>query len=127
MFVWRQRQGKREFLVLHRPLQKDHVVLTGHLEKGEILIEAAAREVKEELGVAPKNIVDLQFKVKVKIKGGQVLSEEHGFLLEIPYQEIKFLEYVAEVCWYPLEELASILTYLNQSKAVPLIEKQFEA
>jgi len=57
MFVFRNNNGKKEFFVLHRK-RGDRVVLTGHVGdvfKGESLEQAALREVKEELGVDPKD------------------------------------------------------------------------
>lgn len=123
MFVWRQRRGRKEFLLLYRKEQNDCVVPTGRLEENESLEEAVRREIFEELGVKPKNIVDLNFQTTVKIKQGRVLSEEHAFLVEIPCQEVKFLEYKAKVAWYSLEDLAKVLTYPNQKEVVEKIQE----
>lgn len=122
MFVWRKTKDKKEFLVLHRPEQKDRVVLTGRVEGGESFKEAVEREIGEELGLKPKNIIDLNFQVLVKIKEGRLLSQEHAFLVEIPPQEVNFLEYKAEIHWYSLKELAKVLTYPNQREAVARIK-----
>lgn len=67
MFVWRDNNDKREFFVLYRK-KGDRVVLTGHIGdfiKNETKEEAARREVKEELGIEPLEIENLNYWVKL--------------------------------------------------------------
>ena len=112
-------------MALKRREQKDCVVLTGHVGDvfpKESLSEAVVREIKEELNVEPVNIADLDFVSEVKIKDDNVLSREHGFLVEAPYQkEMRFLEYEAEIIWCSLDELEEKLTYKHQKGTVKII------
>ena len=64
----------------------------GRVQEGETPKEAAKREVVEELGVFPKNIIDLEYEIKVLIKSDKELSLEHAFLIEVPSNKnIKYL------------------------------------
>lgn len=120
MYVYRSRNGRREFFVLYRK-KGDAVVLTGHVRdvvKDESLEQAAKREIKEELGVEIKNIINLNIStiVKIKEKENNILSTEHAFLIEIPDKNVRFLEGDEEHKWHPLEELSKVLTYPNQKE-----------
>jgi 8-oxo-dGTP diphosphatase len=48
--VWREREGRLELPVVHRPWYKDWSWPKGKLDPGELLPTAAAREVAEEIG-----------------------------------------------------------------------------
>lgn len=126
MFVWRKKRGKEEFFVLHRE-KGDSVVLTGHVGDvypNESLEQTVKREIKEEIGVKPKNIVNLNIKTIAKIKENNTLSIEHAFLVEIPKnEEIKFLEGEEKHGWYSVEELPKVLTYSNQRKPITRVKK----
>lgn len=51
---------KKEFLILHKfPQGRD--LPKGHLEKGETLIEAAKRELREETGISDDFIINDEF------------------------------------------------------------------
>lgn len=126
MFVWRKRGDRKEFFVLHRK-RGDSVVLTGHV--GDIYLnesfeQAVKREIKEEIGVKPKNIINLNIKTVAKIKENHTLSIEHAFLVEIPNnKEIKFLEGEEKHGWYSVEKLPKVLTYSNQRKPITRVKK----
>jgi 8-oxo-dGTP pyrophosphatase MutT (NUDIX family) len=127
MYVYRNNNGKKEFFVLHRQ-KGDVVVLTGHVGdrediKNETLEQAAAREVEEELGVKPKALTNLNFSVDVYIKEKDVQSQENAFLIEIPNQDVHFLEGNENHQWHSLEELSEVLTYLNQKKPLEKVDK----
>jgi len=126
MFVWRKKGNRKEFFVLHRK-RGDCVVLTGHVGDSipdETFKQAVRREIKEELGIGPRTINDLDFKVTVKIKEDKELSTEHAFLVEIPSnKEVKFLEGDEKHHWYPLEKLFEVLTYPNQKAPLGRIKK----
>jgi 8-oxo-dGTP diphosphatase len=48
--VWRNRRGKTELAVIHRPRYDDWSLPKGKLDDGETQLAAAAREVREEIG-----------------------------------------------------------------------------
>jgi len=121
MYVYRDRNGRKEFFVLHRK-KGDVVVLTGHVEE-ETLEQAAERELEEELGVKAEKIVNLNTKVQVEIKENNELSTEYAFLVEIPNKEVHFLEGDEKHAWYSIEELSKILTYPNQREPITKIKE----
>ena len=126
MFVWRKKEKRKEFFVLHRK-RGDAVVLTGHVGDvvaGESLEQAVAREIKEELGIKPKSIVNLNMAIEVVIEEKNLLSREHAFLVEISGdKEVKFLEADEKHAWYSLEDLSKVLTYPNQKQPLDKIKE----
>ena len=125
MYVYRINNGKKEFFVLYRK-KGDNVVLTGHvgdLIPNETLEQAAFREVEEELGVKPKNLLNLQMFSNVYIEDKDVQAREHAFLIEIPNKDVHFLEGDEKHQWHSLEELNSVLTYSNQKNPLDKISQ----
>ena len=123
MYVYRNNNGKKEFFVLYRK-RGDVVVLTGHVGdfiKDETLEQTAAREIKEELGVDPQNILNLSMFENVIISEKKVESKEHAFLIEIPNKNVHFLEGDEKHQWHSLEELFKVLTYSNQKNPLSKI------
>jgi len=127
MFPYRIHGGKRQFFVLHRH-RGDKVVLTGHIGdhvgyENETPKEAARREIVEELGVKPLELIDACHSSTVKIPEHDIESTEHAFLVKIPDQNVKFLEHDEPHQWHRLEELSKVLTYLHQRQAATIIKK----
>lgn len=128
MYVYREKNDKKEFFVLHRE-RGDIVVLTGHVGdvvQNESLEQAVQREIKEELGVESKNIINLNINIPVEIKEDNTLSTEHAFLIEIPDKNIRFLEGDEKHKWHSLEELFKVLTYSNQKEPLLKIKEILE-
>ena len=48
--VWREKRGKLQVLLVHRPKYADWSIPKGKLEAGESFVAAAIREVEEETG-----------------------------------------------------------------------------
>jgi 8-oxo-dGTP pyrophosphatase MutT (NUDIX family) len=128
MFVWRRHDGQKEFFVLHRH-KGDKVVLTGHVGdheefRHETIEQAARRETIEELGVEPLNLQYLQKSWQVDLAPARIKSTEHAFLVEIPNQDVHFLEGDDPHQWHSLSELPDVLTYPHQKDiARHIIEK----
>ena len=128
MYVYRDNNGRKEFFVLYRK-KGDTVVLTGHVGDifiNETLEQAAKREIKEELGIEPKNIINLNMSTFVEIKEKDKCGREHAFLIEIPNKEVHFLEGDEKHKWHSLEELSEILTYPNQKEPLSKIKEFFD-
>lgn len=125
MFVFREHGGEKQFFALHRH-GGDNVVLTGHVGDyiaGESLEEAARREVKEELGVEAISITPIDYQTTVRIQNDTVESTEHGFFIQIPNEDVHFLEGDEPHQWYSLDELATVLTYDSQKSAIPHVKR----
>lgn len=120
IFVWRQHAGRKEFFVLHRK-RGDVVVLTGHREPGESIEQTAKRETEEELGVTPVHVTKLNYAVEVFLKKWDKNSTEHAFLVEIPNLDVSFQEGEERHTWYPLSDLAEVLTHDSQKGALKFI------
>ena len=129
MFVMRMHDGERQFFVLDR---KDgtFVVPTGHVGDnvlGESLKDAAIRELGEELCVKPEKVLDLNYSREVFLESQNKLSEEHGFLLEIPDVEVEYTENDYNWRWCSIDELNSLLTYDGQRNAIEKIKDHIGA
>lgn len=129
MYVYRENDGKKEFFILHRR-RGDVVTLTGHVGdreeiKDESNEDAARRETVEELGVKPISVINLETKTEVEMqeRGGDIVSVEHAFLIQIPNEDVHFLEDDEEHKWYTINELYSVLTYTNQKKPLDKIKE----
>ena len=91
--MFRQGENGREYLLLHRvtKLESFWQGVTGALEGGETLLQAAAREVLEETGFRPANIRSLDFTYSFPVIGewrksfgpGPVEIVEHVFVAEV--------------------------------------------
>jgi len=129
MYIYRDNNGKKEFFILHRK-KNDVVTLTGHIAdreeiKNESIKEGAIRETIEELGVEPTNVIDLETRVEVEMeeRGEDIISEEHSFLVQIPNEDVHFLEDDEKHQWHTINELYNILTYPNQKKPLDKIKE----
>jgi 8-oxo-dGTP pyrophosphatase MutT (NUDIX family) len=123
MFVYRS--GKPDmFFVVHREKRNDYVVPTGHVESGETTEEAAWREVEEELGVKPLDVLPTGYKVISVLENGKKQSSESAFIVKIPDQEVQFLEESDDGTsdgvgsWVSRQDLVRLLTYPGQRNAV---------
>ena len=69
VFLFRQRKDSREYLLLHRVAGQGNFWqgVTGALEEGETLLQAATREVLEETGLIPIDICSIDFKYRFPV------------------------------------------------------------
>lgn len=125
MFVWREKNDRTEFLLVQRH-KGDVVTPTGHVEKTDkSLEEAARRETREEMGVDPIEVIDLDYTVKVKLSKMGYLSTEHAFLIKVPAIGAKYTENDEPSTWNELNELDKLMTYPKQKGALKNIKEYF--
>lgn len=125
MFAYRRNDGRIEFFVQHRH-DGDDSVLSGHVGDNitdETLEQAARRETIEELGVEPISVTDLKHREVVELKKWGKLATEWAFLIEIPNEDVHYMEGDEKHSWYTLDELAGALTWPNHQRVVPKIKK----
>lgn len=125
MFTYRNHNGVNEFFIQHHPDGYKNV-LSGHVGDniaGESLEDAARRETIEELGVEPMSVTNLNHKEINELKKWDKLSTEWAFLIEIPDQEVYYLEGNVAHGWYSLDKLEETLTWPNHQRVVPKIRK----
>lgn len=86
----------------------------GHLERGEEVAEAAARETIEELGLAEIRLleelgkIDIWFRDRFVKKGALIHKDIHYFLFVAPPQATlspATSEHILEAAWVPLREM----------------------
>lgn len=123
MFIYKS--GKPDFFfVVYRSNRHDYVVPTGHVEEDETIEEAAWREVKEELGITPVSVSSTGYVVTSILENGTKQSTETAFLIEIPDEEVVYLETSRDGLsdgvgsWALRNELSRVLSYSGQSNAV---------
>lgn len=125
MYAYRTNNGQREFFVQHHH-DGYKTVLSGHVGDNipdESLEDAARRETIEELAVEPFSVTDLRHKETVELKKWDKLSTEWAFLIEIPNQDVSYLNGKEEHGWYALGQLEDALTFPNQKSAVSKIRE----
>ena len=69
IFLYRERMGKREYLLLHRVADRGSFWqgITGAPEEEETLLQAAMREVLEETGFTPRKVRSIGFTYRFPI------------------------------------------------------------
>ena len=121
--LMRDHDGRREFLLVHRPLRADWSLPKGKLNSGEHVVSAAVRECDEETGFTavlgaplPSQSYSVLSRPKVVNYWCARVAGEVGFA---PDDEVD------EVRWTPVDDAAEHLTYANdvhlvaQAAAVP--------
>ncbi len=128
IFLYRERQDGREYLLLHRVAGRGSFWqgVTGALDEGETLLQAAIREVLEETRLSPIEICPVDFTYSFPV------SEEWRESYVPNTNEIVEHVFVAEVCdneptlsqehdawkWRPPDEAADMLKWQNNVDAL---------
>jgi dihydroneopterin triphosphate diphosphatase len=94
VYITRQSNGDRQYLLLHRAPHRDAFWqgVTGGVEPGETVLEAACRELAEETGYVAAQVVALDYTYTFpvadswrEVYGADVTEiREHTFLVEVP-------------------------------------------
>ncbi|MFH1610871.1 MAG: NUDIX domain-containing protein [Patescibacteria group bacterium] len=125
--LYKIKNGKVLFLIIHRIKQDDWSLPKGHVETGETLKECALREIKEETGwygkiVSKLGVMNYTHQDKNKIRNVFVT-----FFLVKPVKRDKsymFIDEVNKCKWFEYnKKLLDIITYPSQKS---LIHKAFK-
>lgn len=104
----------------------------GHVEAGEDIEEAAARETLEELGLEQIRLleyigkIDIWFRDKFHKKGQLIHKDIHYYLFQSPIGSVLHPdpeEHVYEAKWVPLNKVEKISSYPDM---VPIVKKALE-
>jgi ADP-ribose pyrophosphatase YjhB (NUDIX family) len=135
--VFRRKNNKNEIAFIKDSYGK-YALPKGHVEKGERLIEAAKREVIEEMGC--KNVQVLGYLGNIKYifkdifgretgKNELVKKEVHYFLMKmfhsarcVPQKE----EGIEEIIWVPPENINHLSQYRNNAPVLKKAIKQIK-
>lgn len=98
--VWRDRQGRREFVVVHRPRYDDWSLPKGKAHRGESDHDTALREVAEETGLCCLLGDELPSVHYVTTKGedksvrwwAMTIAEDTGFVSGDEVDEIRWVD-----------------------------------
>ena len=127
--IFKQEGGEPLFLLLH--YNAGHWDLPkGHIEKGEKSQEAAAREIKEETGIA-----DIKFmegfeewiKYFFKHGGKTIFKIVTFFLAQTQIKEVKISHEHKGFQWLPYERALKKLTYNNAKKVLKKANRYLES
>ena len=128
VYLFRQGEGGREYLMLHRS-EKAGVFwqgVTGAPEEGETLLEAAAREVLEETGFKPAEILPIDFTYRLPVLDhwresygpGPDEIVEHVFVAEVDGDEPTLSWEHDAWEWHAPEEAVRILKWPNNVEGI---------
>ena len=114
--------GRIEYLLLRRPDSRGGVwgPVTGHVEKGERLLDALQREIEEETGISElAYIIDLR--VPFRYSKGEQNIEEHSFGVQVNTKDVRLSNEHSAYSWLPYEEAMVRLTWPNQKTSLQVL------
>lgn len=128
VFLFRRQGSARQYLLLHRVPEKGTFWqgVTGSIEEGETLLQAASREVHEETGLTPTGIrpVDFTYRFPVLDEWREAYGPdpeeivEHVFVAEVDHGEPTLSPEHDAWGWHLPEEAASMLKWPNNIKGL---------
>lgn len=92
MCIYRVHKNEAEFYVRYDEDFDRYILLTGHVESGETLEEAARRETDEEINAEILKIEDLEYSRIVTLQSAMKISHEHAFLFKCQIRITNFLK-----------------------------------
>lgn len=112
----REQDGRKEFLLVHRPLREDWSLPKGKVDAGEHVVSAAVRECDEETGytaILGTPLASQSYSVLSRPKVVNYWSARVGAELGFaPDDEVD------EIRWVPVDDAGSVLTYRGDAGVV---------
>jgi 8-oxo-dGTP diphosphatase len=120
--VWRERDGRIEVVLVHRPAYDDWTLPKGKVEPGESDEEAALREVQEEAGVGCRLGPELA-STQYRDRNGR-LKVVRYWAMTVISGEVHAQNEVDDARWVPLDEARRCLTYPRDVEVVDQAARQ---
>jgi 8-oxo-dGTP diphosphatase len=120
--VWRERDGRLEIVLVHRPAYDDWTLPKGKVEPGESDEVAALREVEEEAGVACRLGPELA-STEYRDRNGR-LKVVRYWAMTVISGEVHAQNEVDDARWVPLDEARRLLTYPRDVEVVDQAARQ---
>lgn len=121
LILFRENSGKREYLIIRNQRGGHWGFPKGHVEPGEEDLQAAIREVSEEVNINRIQIVP-GFRTSVRYsflrQGEPVRKEVVLFLARTDEEGTPFQEEVEEMAWLPFPEALQRITFPEQRAAL---------
>lgn len=101
-----------EYLLLKRPEERGGywTPITGHVEKGEQLLDALVREIEEETGIT-NTTYTIDLRVPFRYRQGDDEVEEHAFAVQVEERDIRLSKEHTEYEWLGYDEAYSRLRW----------------
>ncbi|MEM3851990.1 MAG: NUDIX domain-containing protein [Methanomassiliicoccales archaeon] len=126
--AWLYRPGKNvSYLLLLRKEERGGywTPITGHVEKGEKLMDALYREVKEETGIAdPEYVIDLRVPYRFAKDGEEF--EEHSFGVQVETDSVVLSPEHQSFEWLTYEAALQRLRWNEQKNALQVLHDMID-
>jgi 8-oxo-dGTP diphosphatase len=120
--VWRMGSGSKELVVVHRPAYDDWSFPKGKLEDGESEVQAALREVEEEIGVRCALGRDLGTVSYVDGKGRPKIVR-YWEMTVADQRELRADNEVDDARWVTLADAEALLSYQHDRAMIDRIRE----
>lgn len=127
VYIFKKTMRGYEFLLLKR--NKEHgsiwAPVTGKVEKGESILDAAKREVKEETGISDiGRIIDPEYSFTFKDKKGDFKEHVFGFEVSPQVEEIKLSGEHQNYSWINFETALELLYWDSNKEPLKLLQQR---
>jgi 8-oxo-dGTP pyrophosphatase MutT (NUDIX family) len=117
--IW---EGTMKTLLLHEKEEDRWSLPKGHVESGETLLQAAAREIREEAGLHELGVLgdlgEVTYRFYDPKKGVNVLKVVAYMLFSTPLQEVKLENIFDRYDWRELGSAQSMVSYDTEREAL---------
>lgn len=127
VYIFKKTMRGYEFLLLKRVKKYGSIwaPVTGKAEKGEEIIEAAKREVKEETGISDiGRIIDPEYSFTFKNKNGEFEEHVFGFEVSPQVEEITISEEHQNYSWVNYETALELLYWDSNKEPLKLLQQK---
>jgi len=118
----KEEEDEIKYLLLRRPESRGGywTFITGHVEKGEQLLDALEREIGEETGIhSIAYVIDLRIPMRFTKEGEEI--EEHAFGVQVESREVVLSDEHVEYGWMNFQEAMERLKWEGQKNSLRVL------